>query len=57
MFPAASAVMPSGFTAPGGSVANPVAGLRIQALADGAASRNSTSAKTLQRDDFMVILR
>jgi hypothetical protein len=49
--------MPSGFTAPGGSVANPVAALRIQALADGAASSNSTSAKTLQRNDFMVILR
>jgi hypothetical protein len=25
--------------------------------ADGAASSNNTSAKTLQRDDFMVILR
>jgi hypothetical protein len=49
-------VMPSGFTAPGGRLANPVAGLRIQAFADGAASSNNTSANVLQRVDFIVIL-
>jgi hypothetical protein len=56
MFPAASAVMPSGFTAPAGRVANPVAGLRIQASAAGAIISDSISATMVQRDDFIVIL-
>src|SRR5512139_1632523 len=56
MFPAASAAMPSGFTAPAGRVANPVAGLRIQASADGAIMSDSTSATMVQQDDFMAIL-